>query len=162
MKAFLSAAIYLTLKHIVLAIGPEWSRIRPKYYTWGFISVDILNLVLQGIGGGIAATSINNPSFQKVGTDTLLTGIVWQVITLLVFAALVTNYFSRVYKNRSQLSLSAMGTLKNGKFRAFLATVLVAFITLFIRFIYRIPELSGGWQSRVMQDETDFIVLDGV
>jgi hypothetical protein len=45
--AFNSAAIYLVLKHIVLCFGPEFSRIKPKWYTWIFISCDLLSLVLQ-------------------------------------------------------------------------------------------------------------------
>lgn len=39
-----SAALYLTLKHLVLQFGREWSRIRPKWYTWAFISADIAAL----------------------------------------------------------------------------------------------------------------------
>jgi RTA1 like protein len=31
--AFNSAAIYLTLKHIVLTFGPEWSKLKPKRCT---------------------------------------------------------------------------------------------------------------------------------
>ena len=146
----------------MLALGSEFSRIRPKYYTWAFIGVDIFSLILQGVGGGVAATSIDTPSLQKAGTDILLTGIVWQVITLLIFATLVANYASRVHKNRAQLRQTAVHTLHDKNFRIFVTTVLVAFTTLLIRFIYRIPELSGGWQSSVMQNEPDFIVLDGV
>lgn len=50
--AFNSAAIYLTSKHITLCFGPESSRVPPKWYTWAFITTDILALIFQGAGGG--------------------------------------------------------------------------------------------------------------
>lgn len=42
-----SAALYLILKHLVLQFGREWSRIRPKWYTWAFISADIAALSMS-------------------------------------------------------------------------------------------------------------------
>lgn len=48
--AYLSAAIYLTLKHICLCFGERWSRIRPRFYTWIFIIADSVSLALQGAG----------------------------------------------------------------------------------------------------------------
>lgn len=48
--AFNAAAIYLTLKHLVIQFGSDYSRIRPKYYTWGFIAADFICLSLQASG----------------------------------------------------------------------------------------------------------------
>jgi hypothetical protein len=50
-----------------LAFGPEQPRIKPKFYTWIFIYCDIFTLVLQGVGGGIAA-SAKVDSMQKSAT----------------------------------------------------------------------------------------------
>jgi hypothetical protein len=47
-------------------------------------------------------------------------------------------------------------------FRCFIFAIIVGFLGIFIRCIYRIPELTGGWGSELMRDETDFIVLEGV
>jgi len=55
--AFVSAGIYLTLKHAVISFGESWSRFRPAMYTYIFIAGDLVSLVLQGVGGGIAATT---------------------------------------------------------------------------------------------------------
>lgn len=74
--AFVSGAIYLTLKHIVLSFGTGWSRLRPSLYTWIFISGDIFSLVLQGAGGGIAATADPGDSFQDVGTSKLTSTLI--------------------------------------------------------------------------------------
>jgi hypothetical protein len=53
--AFLSAGIYLTLRQLVLALDSELSRIKPRLYTWIFITCDVVSIVLQGVGGGLAA-----------------------------------------------------------------------------------------------------------
>jgi hypothetical protein len=54
--AFLAAAIYLCLGRIVMVYGEEISRIRARSYTVFFFGCDILSLVIQAGGGGIAAS----------------------------------------------------------------------------------------------------------
>ena len=163
--AFFSAAIYLVLKHLVLCFGPEYSRVSPRYYTWIFISCDIFTLVIQGAGGGVAATSKTNLSQQKIGNDLLMTGIVIQVVTLLVFATAVSDYFFRLYRSTAHLkmlSMDAQATASDLKFQVFIAGLLLAFSAIFTRCVYRIAEMAGGWRNTIQQDQTDFIVLDGV
>jgi hypothetical protein len=81
---YTSAAIYLTLKDIVRSIGPQFSPIQPTLYPWVFILCDLLSLVLQAAGGGIAAPA-NSPSSSGAGGNIMPAGIVFQVAT---FAAL--------------------------------------------------------------------------
>jgi RTA1 like protein len=53
---FMAAAIYLCLGRIVVVYGEEISRIRARSYTVFFMGCDILSLVVQAVGGGIAAS----------------------------------------------------------------------------------------------------------
>jgi hypothetical protein len=162
--AFIAAAIYLTLKHTVLVFGPEHSRIKPKFYTWIFICCDIFTLVLQGAGGGIAA-SANTDSLQKIGNDLMMAGIVLQVVILLAFGIASTDFLLRLrraFKTKSmKLSPEAHSFLADTKFQLFAAGIVVAYLTVFTRCCYRIAEMSGGWANPIMQNERDFIVLDG-
>ena len=146
---------------MVIALGREYSRLRPKYYTWLFICCDFFSLVLQAIGGGLAATADDNNTQLNAGSNLMLSGIVIQVFTLAVFGVLAADYFRHVLASRSQL-LPSQSLLSSRRFHLFLGSIGVAYTSIMIRCIYRIPELSGGWQSDIMQDETDFIVLDGV
>ncbi|KAI4170910.1 MAG: hypothetical protein LQ343_004674 [Gyalolechia ehrenbergii] len=159
--AFFSAAIYLTLKHLALTLGSQYSLLQPKWYTWIFIGCDLLSLILQGAGGGTAA-SASSQSTQDVGSNLMITGIVWQVVTLLVFAVLAGDFFLRLYRNRSNLTHSASEILRTTKFMLFLAGLTLAYLGIEIRCIYRIAELAGGWKNDIMQNETEFIVLEGV
>jgi hypothetical protein len=51
--------------------------------------------------------------------------------------------------------------LASKRFRFFLGAVFIAYITIFIRCIYRIPELLGGWGSELMRIEWEFIFFEG-
>lgn len=152
----------MTLKHIILAIGAEYSRIPANYYTWIFIACDLLALILQGAGGGVAATADSGSSLQGTGNNLMMAGIVWQVFTLMVFAVLASEYARNAFINRAHFSQSVINLLSSLRFRLFLSAIVLAFFTVFIRCIYRIAEMAGGWENSIMQDETDFIVLDGV
>ena len=160
--AFIAAGIYLNLKHIVLEIGTSFSRLRPKYYTWIFILCDIFSLVLQGTGGGLAATADDGSTAQKTGNNLMLAGIVWQVFTLLVFAFFVIDYSISAYKHRATLEASAVRLMATTRWKLFIGSITLAFITVFMRCVFRIGEMAKGWGNPVMQDQTDFIVLDSV
>ncbi|QDS69162.1 hypothetical protein FKW77_010533 [Venturia effusa] len=157
--AFNSAAIYLTLKHITLCFGPEASRVPPKWYTWAFIMTDILALVFQGAGGGIAA-SADSDSLRDIGDALMMTGICLQVATLVVFGLLVVDYVVRRRKDSTPLSAEAASTKSSLNFRLFAAALFIAYLAILIRCVYRIAEMAGGWRNPIMQDESLFIGLD--
>lgn len=81
--AFLAAGIYLTLKHVVIQFGEEWSRVRPAWYTYIFITCDITSLLMQSAGGALAATADRGAKAADIGTDLMIAGIIWQVISKL-------------------------------------------------------------------------------
>jgi hypothetical protein len=159
--AFNSGALYLILKHLIIQLGREWSRIRPKYYTWAFIVADFLALTLQGAGGGIAGSAGDDQSFRDVGDNLMITGISWQVLTLLIFSATTADYAVRRFKSSRPRGPSAQSLLHDRSFRIFSVAQVIAFICIFIRCVYRIAEMSGGWRNPIMQNQGLFIGLDG-
>lgn len=159
--AFVSAGIYVTLKHVVLNFGESWSRLRPAMYTYVFIVGDLTSLVLQGAGGGLAASSDFGSELQDQGTDVMIAGVVFQVFTLAIFGGLLAEYVIRTYRHRDEITPEAMTLLRSKKFRCFIFAIILAFCTIFTRCVYRIPELTGGWRSELMREELDFIILEG-
>ncbi|KAI4188253.1 MAG: hypothetical protein L6R41_002251 [Letrouitia leprolyta] len=146
---------------MVLTLGSKYSLLQARWYTWTFIGCDLLSLILQGAGGGTAA-SASTQSTQDVGSNLMIAGIVWQVVTLAVFALLGGIFFFRVLRNRSSLTPSANLVLQDTKFQLFLGGLVLAYLGIEVRCIYRIAELAGGWKNDIMQNETEFIVLEGV
>lgn len=161
--AFNSAAIYLTLKHIALCFGEQWSFVKPRFYTYIFIFFDLVSLILQGAGGGIASTA-NDEDQQQLGDNLMMAGISWQVVALTLFALTAGTYVWRRWKALAQypLSCEAASTAADLKFRLFVLGVVVAWFTIYIRCIYRIIEMAGGWRNDIMRDQASFIALEGV
>jgi len=162
--AFNSAAIYLTLKHIVLTFGPEYGVVKPRFYTYIFIGGDVISLILQAIGGGMAATAGDDQKKQDLGTDIMIAGIVWQVITLLVFGICAGWYVvkrHRAAKQGHRLSEQARRTIKDLKFRLFAVGVVTAFLAVFLRCVYRIAEMAQGWANEIQRDEISYMVFEG-
>lgn len=166
--SFLSASIDLTLKHIVIVFGKEFSHIKPVLYTWLFIGVDVFSIIMQAVGGGVAASAKEsndsyNANLLSAGNDLMLAGISLQVLQLVMFGLVTADYLRRLYQSRKThiLSDKAHEYLNNWKFRGFAVSVTIAYITILIRCIYRIPEMAGGWGNGLQRDETSFLILDG-
>ncbi|KAF1809832.1 putative RTA1 domain protein [Eremomyces bilateralis CBS 781.70] len=164
--AFLAAGIYLCLKHLVITFGEDLSRIRPKFYTWIFISCDFVSLALQGAGGGVAATADDgDKAMLDAGNNLMLAGLSFQVFTLAVFALMAGDYFNRVLqdvkKNGGGRLNPATTTLRNSlNFKLFCASLTLSYVAIMIRCVYRIIEMAGGWGNPIMQKEGLFIGLD--
>lgn len=134
------------------------------WYPRIFLPADLSCLIVQAIGGGIAAAAgKTKPELQKTGNRAIIAGVVLQVIVLAFFGIMGTDYLVRV--TRWLKTPEARGTQgqriwQDGKFRRFLCAVSGAYLAVFIRCIYRIAEMAGGWGNKIMQDEPSFLVLD--
>jgi len=83
------------------------------------------------VGGGFAGGAGNNVNLRNIGTNLMISGIVWQVATLIAFAGLVIDYIIRTRRAWNGVTPEAKSLLKQRKFRGFLAAVVVAFVTVF-------------------------------
>ena len=96
--SFLAAGIYLTLKHLVMVLGPEHSRLPPKLYTWIFIGFDAVSILTQAAGGGLAAST---GDLVNIGNRVIIAGIAIQVATMFVCFLVSLDFAYRVKKNRT-------------------------------------------------------------
>jgi hypothetical protein len=80
---------------------------------------------------------------------------------LIIFGALVGEYCWRTYKRLNQLNHTSLSMLASNRFRYFVGGVIIAYITILIRCIYRIPELLGGWGGELMRVEWEFVFFEG-
>ena len=162
----LCIGLYLTLRHAVTALNLNLSRVSPKLYPAFFVPADVSCLIIQAIGGGVAASAgKKNPSLVQHGNRIIMAGIVLQVVVLLVFGAASGDYLIRAKKYFNGGSVSAEHAAgarlwKDKKFRAFEYAMAGAYAALLTRCIYRIAEMAGGWGNHIMQDEPSFVVLE--
>lgn len=171
--SFVAAAIYLTLKHFVLYCGPQYSILKPRLYPWVFVGCDFGSMVLQGIGGGMAAAAgTTNKKLIDAGNQMIVAGIAFQVVTMTACGLLVVFYIIRYKKGaggrntvteKSAYHLDVeQGQVALWKVKVFGYMVTLAYFTVLIRCIYRIPEMAGGWGNRLMRNEREFLLLDGM
>jgi hypothetical protein len=157
--AFVSAAIYLTLKHITLCFGPELKHFPARYYTWVFITTDIFSLVLQVCGGGIVATA-SSGSLLSVGTGLMMAGIVLQVVTLLVFGAISVDFALWLSRSTKPFSLEAVDMKNNLCFKLFLGRFGIGVRDRLHKM--RVPHCrDGGWMEESDYEERNRVYCAG-
>lgn len=164
--ALLTAGIYLCLGRVIVAIGSENSRLKPKMYTYIFVGCDVLSLVLQAIGGGMAATARDSKGSRR-GVDIMIAGLISQVITMTLFLALWCDFALRTRRARLSGSLSRTqpqlyDQLRSNKnFNLFQWSLFAATILIYVRCIYRVAELWEGFSGRLANDEVTFMIFEG-
>ncbi|KAH6608396.1 hypothetical protein Trco_001742 [Trichoderma cornu-damae] len=161
---FICVSIYLIIKHVAINLNPSVSRIKPRLFPLIFLPADLSCLIIQAIGGGLAAAGgKTNQKLQEGGSHAIVAGVALQVVVLLAFGALSADYYVRV---RKYMSLpEAQGTdgwrlWHDASFNKFQYAISSAYFIILVRCIYRIVEMAGGWGNKVMQDQPSFLVLD--
>ncbi|CCC14852.1 hypothetical protein SMACR_07577 [Sordaria macrospora] len=168
--------LYLTLKHIVATISPSLSPFRPKFYPIFFVPADVSCLVIQAIGGGIAASAgKDNFGLLQHGNRVIIAGIVLQVVILGAFGGLSSIFLLRAKRHFGGFSGGVTAgeagtetgtetmqkqTWTDKKTKLFLWAMAGGYACLLIRCVYRIAEMAGGWGNEIMQDEPSFVVLE--
>jgi hypothetical protein len=164
--ALLTAGIYLCLGRVIVAVGSENSRLKPKMYTYVFIGCDFLSLVLQGAGGGMAATA-KDAKGSRTGVNIMIAGLVSQVVTMSLFLTLWADFVLRTRRAKISGSLSRTQPplydhLRSSKnFTLFQWSLFTATILIFVRCIYRVAELWDGFNGHLANDEITFMIFEG-
>jgi hypothetical protein len=149
----------------------------------------MISLILQAVGGGIAASSPEDVE-PVVGNNLMLSGIIFQLISQIIFLVFAIDMYIRVqidkpysFRMPSHPSLDRQTSDEsvvirdaekqlNGTARTdpnllrnwtiMLGGVLVSSLCIIIRGIYRSAELSQGWGESIMLNEKLQIFLDGM
>lgn len=166
----LLAANFVILGIMIQRLGPQYSRLSPKWYTILFCSCDIVSLVVQAVGGGKAAVASGNDMNPTPGGHIMLGGIVFQLLTITIYAIFAVEFYVRYTRNlpirRSTDSPASTESderpeFMSGKVNLMSVALLFSTTCLFIRAIYRTIELSNGWNGRIISTQVLFNVLDG-
>ncbi|TFK65841.1 RTA1-domain-containing protein [Pluteus cervinus] len=159
---FILAANFVIFGRIIDFLGTGYSRLPAKLYSRILITCDVISLVVQGAGGGIAsaAETLNG---ANVGAHIMLGGIVFQLGIITLYLTLGTEFLIRYihdkpFTGRTNDSPRGELTLRT---RIMLGALGFNTLCLFIRAIYRTVELSDGWNGRIINTQVYFNVLDG-
>lgn len=120
-------------------MNPALSRVRPKLLPFIFVPADVSCLLLQAIGGALAAQGSKNIPLLNTGNHVIITGIALQVVVLLAFGAMCLDYYVRVRRwiRTDGATAEARALWADRKFRIFASAMLGAYLCVQIRCIYR-------------------------
>ncbi|KFY85455.1 hypothetical protein V498_07709 [Pseudogymnoascus sp. VKM F-4517 (FW-2822)] len=159
--AFLAGALYLCLSRIVIIYGQQISRFSPRTYAITFMTNDFVSLVLQGAGGGLAATAINKYQ-SDTGQAIMVAGVVFQVVSLLIFMGMWSEFILRLCRTSENDRDVRFAELRHTKrFTGFQYALGAAVALIFVRSVYRIAELQQGFNGPIANDEVSFMILEG-
>ena len=158
--AFIMASIYITIGRIVIAYGTQHSRVKPRDYAIICVVCDIISLILQAAGGGIAAVSVKSDGNDVLlGTHIMVAGLAFQLFSTLLFAVLVADFARRV--RNGDRNPGFVDLTQSGRWKGFLIALVVATVCVLVRSAFRVDELQGGFGSEVANNQTLFMVFEG-
>ncbi|BGP37546.1 Envelope glycoprotein gp160 [Rhodotorula kratochvilovae] len=143
---FFSAALYWAGGLAIAHVAREKSWLSGNWFKTVFITADVVSLVIQAIGGGMAGSAVGTTNEQQMrnGSDIMLAGIVIQLAVMVFFVAYMVIWYIKartlVAKQGSRLQLM-------------LLAMLVASIAIIVRGCYRTPELEEGFTGPIAQNQ---------
>ncbi|KAL8904818.1 MAG: hypothetical protein Q9171_006908 [Xanthocarpia ochracea] len=146
---FFSAAIYYILGALINKHGRQFSPMSPKWYLIIFITLDFISICVQALGGGLAASASATypPGDTKPGTRIMTAGIVVQLVSMAIFGFLWLLF---LWRARAKIVSE----------RVLVLATSFSSLLIVVRNLYRVLELSQGWEGELITHEVYFAVLD--
>ncbi|KAI0766864.1 RTA1-domain-containing protein [Trametes elegans] len=161
-------ALFIAFGRATKHTGSEYSRLKPRLYSRIFLTCDIISLFIQGGGGGISATSMDDPAKARLGSNIIIAGLVFQLISITIFCYLAGEYAYRRSRNEpfrtpdAELSWRASYSAVVGPMRKLMIALWVCTALIYIRSIYRLIEFADGFSGTIAHTQVLFNVFDGL
>ncbi|GAA5988307.1 hypothetical protein JCM11641_006657 [Rhodosporidiobolus odoratus] len=151
---FFSAALYWSGGLIIEYVAPARSRwLSPKWFKIIFLTADIVSLVIQGIGGGMAGSAAGDDLDQlNRGSDIMLAGIIIQLVIMIFF-----SFYMLAWGWAARREIAKSGS----RMQLFIAAIGVASAAIIIRGGFRTAELKQGFRGSLAENEL-MILFDGI
>lgn len=193
--AFIMGGIYYLLAQLLVIhrsdFKKDYSIFKPLWFSYIFVFCDVVSLLMQAIGGAVAATSLEKFKDTLPGTHIMVAGIAFQVFTMTLFLFLLFHFLFRIFFRANPNIRFSFRNLydilfqtKNGKtltanldpfynpsyvnvrqtklFPYFPLVMIFSVLFIYIRCIYRVIELSQGWRGYLIVHEAFVMTLDAL
>lgn len=150
--SFVSAAISVVFKHIILYCGQQHSKLKAKWYPYVFIGTDFACILVQVAGGAVSSLATtgdgSNQALLDAGSGLLIAGVVAQVVNMVVCGFIILHFiwnFRRStrgpskegFVDPSQYTTDKTNPKLRRNFTAFCWALATSYIAVLIRCIYR-------------------------
>ncbi|KIX02135.1 uncharacterized protein Z518_08074 [Rhinocladiella mackenziei CBS 650.93] len=159
--AFYGAAIYLSLSRIITVFGTGLCWFKPRTVTITWIGFDVVSLLLQSAGGAISSMA-DTQSQSDLGINIMIAGLATQVAATTAFCAVCLQLWLWVRRYPQRLSVEYAPFRKSSKFKMYLWVLGIAVVAILVRCIFRLLELSGGYDSELANHELTFVLFDSL
>lgn len=114
----------------------------------------------------MASVASHKDESPNIGDHIMVAGLTFQVVTLLMFQLLCLDFTIKTLRRmRTMADAACDPTHKalrgSAKYRLFLVALGLATFCIFIRSIYRVAELSEGWEGALIKNQHLFIGFEG-
>lgn len=147
---FFAAASYVILGQLVIRRGDEYSILKPKLYLWIFVTSDVVALLVQAAGAGVASNQFNKVGGDPTkGTHIVVGGLAFQIFSMTAFIICFAYFIVKSWHFPSPRSENLV-----------ISATIISCLTIYIRCIYRTVQLAQGWTGYLSSHEAFFLALD--
>lgn len=123
--AFLSAAIYVSLSRIIpIYTSPNSTKpltlLPAKTITVSFIACDVVSLILQAVGGALAALAVNDDKSTTSGVRIMIAGLTTQVVATTAFCIVCGHLMWSVRAHPERVNTDTTSFRRSNRFRGWL------------------------------------------
>lgn len=143
---FYSASLYWAGGLVIAHVAPQKSWLSGTAFKIVFIIADVVSLVVQAIGGGMAGSAVGTTNYKqgRDGSDIMLAGIVIQ-LAIMVFYVL----YMAIWAWKAKVQVKRAGR----RIEIMLLGMFVASVGIIVRGCYRTPELEEGFDGWIAQQQ---------
>ncbi|KAM3126478.1 hypothetical protein CJJ07_001085 [Candidozyma auris] len=190
--ALLMAGVYFVLAQLTVIHGRQYSVLKPLWFSYIFVFCDFVSLVVQAAGGASAAVQLQRFGDTQPGTNTMVAGIAFQVVSMTLFLYFLFDFMNRKWFKASphvkftfhnllsflfatsrgrELTQRYLNPKYNPKyehiwsrksFAYFPIVLLLSVFFIYVRCVYRLVELTEGWSGYLITHEEFVMTLDGL
>ena len=155
---FFAAIHFAILGKVLVLFGKKFSFVKPKLVTPVFVTLDVISLVIQGAGSGIAAVNEINIEDPTGGSNIVVGGLSVQLLGYVGFDILAIVFAFKAWGGRGDAAPPPhlwTPKMRRGLIAAFFSALLVL-----LRSCFRTGEMAEGWIGPVATTEWYFYVFD--
>ncbi|GAA5994840.1 hypothetical protein JCM5350_000909 [Sporobolomyces pararoseus] len=149
---FFSAALYWSLGLIIALVAPTKTFVSAKWFKIIFVVADIISLVIQAIGGGMAGSAGDDRDKLRTGSRVMLAGICFQLAVMVIY---VLYGFYWCFRARPEIKKAGE------RMQLMLGAMALASACIIARGIFRTCELNEGFRGRLAEGQR-YILVDAI
>ncbi|GAA5918101.1 hypothetical protein JCM1841_005254 [Sporobolomyces salmonicolor] len=137
---FFSAALYWSLGLIIADVAPTRCWLSAKWFKALFLTADVISLVIQAVGGGMAGSAGDDVEKLKNGSNIMLAGIAVQLAVMVLFVLYGSAWVLRAFREVRQ---------SGRKMHLMLFALAIGSAAVIVRGGFRTAELKEGFRGHL-------------